>query len=310
MSKTEDITVIVSTYSILMKDSVLECISSIQKQTLLPKEILLVLDNNPLLLDYFRSIVPDEVKVLSSEGFGLSNARNAGVKHAKGEIVAFIDDDAVADKDWLKNMFSSYSEPDVAGVGGLVLPMWTMKKPKLWFPQELNWIIGCSYIGQSNRLEPVRNPLGCNMSFRQTIFEKVGYFRSDIGRLGKVLFDGEESEFSLRVHKLLPQSKIINAPSAVVYHKVNAERMQIKYILKRSFFQGYSKALINGKFTDTSLDLDVERKYLFYLLNSSFKFRLVRLYNLENIAQLLILSASLPVVLFGFALGKIRKIVR
>jgi GT2 family glycosyltransferase len=310
LSKTEDITVIVSTYSILMKDSVLDCISSIQKQTLLPKEILLILDNDPLLLDFFRSVVPDEVKVLSSNGFGLSNARNAGVKHAKGEIVAFIDDDAVADKDWLKNMFSSYSESSVAGVGGLVLPLWTAKRPLLWFPQELNWIIGCSYIGQSNRQEPVRNPLGCNMSFRQTTFEKVGYFRSDIGRLGKILLDGEESEFSLRVHKTLPQSKIINVPSAVVYHKVNTKRMKIKYILKRSFFQGYSKALINGKFTDASLDLDVERKYLYYLLNSSFKFRLARFYDLKNIVQLLILSASLPSVLFGFALGKIRKVAR
>jgi glycosyltransferase involved in cell wall biosynthesis len=292
-----------------MKDHVLECIQSIHKQTLLPKEILLVLDNDPNLLHFFKPLVPSDVKVLSSNGFGLSIARNTGVKNAKGEIIAFIDDDAVADKEWLRNIFNSYSEPTVAGVGGLVLPMWLDQKSFDWFPEELNWVIGCSYRGQSSQQEAIRNPLGCNMSYRQTVFEKVGYFRQDIGRLGKVLLDGEEPEFSIRVHQTIPESKIMNVPSAVVLHKVNPKRMKLTYIWKRSFYQGYSKALINTLFTNLSLDLDVERKYLNYLLNTSIKSRIKRFYNIKNLAQLTLLCSSLLLVMVGFAIGKIRKAV-
>jgi len=77
-----------------MKDHVLDCIYSLQKQTLLPNEILLILDHDIELMKFFEAVVPSDVKILSSYGFGLSNARNAGVKNSKSEIVAFIDDDA------------------------------------------------------------------------------------------------------------------------------------------------------------------------------------------------------------------------
>ncbi|NLB75959.1 MAG: glycosyltransferase, partial [Crenarchaeota archaeon] len=66
-----EISVVISTYSIAMKDNVLDCIKSLKKQTFLPKEILLVLDNDPHLLQFFKSIVPVDVRVLSSKGFGL-----------------------------------------------------------------------------------------------------------------------------------------------------------------------------------------------------------------------------------------------
>ncbi len=119
----EGISVVISTYSKALKDQVLDCIYSLQNQTFLPNEILLILDHDSDLIRFFRSIVPKEVKILSSNGFGLSNARNAGVRYSKSEIIAFIDDDAVADRNWLKNIFRNYSEPKVAGVGGLVVPL-------------------------------------------------------------------------------------------------------------------------------------------------------------------------------------------
>jgi len=292
-----------------MKDHVLDCIYSLQKQTLLPNEILLILDHDIELMKFFEAVVPSDVKILSSYGFGLSNARNAGVKNSKSEIVAFIDDDAVADKDWLKNVYKNYSEPTVAGVGGLVLPLWGNGKSFEWFPEELNWVIGCSYKGLSNRREAVRNPIGCNMSFRYTVFEKVGYFRHDIGRLGKVLLDGEEPEFSSRVHRTIPDAKIMNDPSTVVLHKVSPKRMTFKYLWKRSFYQGYSKALINDSFGGESLDLNTERNYLNFLMTSSIKSRLRRFYRLKNLCQLTVLFISSSLVMGGFIVGKVRKVV-
>jgi glycosyltransferase involved in cell wall biosynthesis len=303
------ISVIISTYSKDFKDQVIACINSLQKQTLLPNEILLILDNDPDLICFFKSVVPTGVKVLASNGFGLSNARNAGVKHAKSEIVAFIDDDAVADKDWLRNIFKDYSEPSIVGVGGRVIPLFAGGKSFEWFPEELNWVIGCSYKGQKNSREVIRNPIGCNMSFRRSIFEKVGYFKHDVGRLGKVLLDGEEPEFSMRISKKIPNAKILNEPYAVVLHKVAPKRMTFKYVCKRSFYQGFSKALISETLADNSLNMSTENTYLSYLLTSSVKSRLSRFYNLKNLSQLTLLFISSSLVFTGFIIGKIRTAV-
>jgi GT2 family glycosyltransferase len=303
------ISVVISAYSMKNKSQVLDCIRSLHKQTFLPNEILLSLDPIPELVPFFRSSVPTDVEIVVSAGYGLSYARNAGVKHSKSEIVAFIDDDAVADKDWLRNIFQNYSDPSVVGVGGLVTPLLTEGKSFGWFPDELNWIIGCSYKGQSDRREAVRNPIGCNMSFRRSVFEDVGYFRQDVGRFGKVLLDGEEPEFSMRVLRKIPYSKIINEPSAVVFHNVSPKRMTFKYLWKRSFYQGFSKAMINETLRDPTQNLSIERNYLKYLLTSSVKSRLRRFYRLKNLSQLIILFISSLMVLVGFAVGKVSQAV-
>ncbi len=309
MIEEKGISVVISAYSKKSKGQVLDCIRSLHKQTFLPNEILLSLDPNPELVPFFKSAVPADVEIVVSTGYGLSYARNAGVKYSKSEIVAFIDDDAVADKDWLRNIFKNYSDPSVVGVGGLVSPLLAERKSFGWFPEELNWIIGCSYKGQSNRREAVRNSIGCNMSFRRSVFENVGYFRKDVGRLGKVLLDGEEPEFSMRVLRKIPKSKIINEPSAIVFHNVSPKRMTFKYLCKRSFYQGFSKALISETLGDTTLGLSLERKYLNYLLTSSVKSRLKRFYSLKNLSQLITLFISSAFVFVGFAIGKVHEAV-
>ena len=309
LSEEKGISVIISTYSKEKKETVLNCIRSLYKQTFLPNEILLILDHDNELVNFFKSVMPPDIEIVASDGYGLSYARNAGVKQAKSEIVAFIDDDAVADKNWLKNMFQNYSDPSVVGVGGLVSPLLAKGKFFEWFPQELNWVIGCSYKGQSDRRGPVRNPIGCNMSFKRSIFRDVGYFRNDVGRLGKVLLDGEEPEFSMRVLRKIPNAKIINDPSAVVHHNVSPKRMTIKYLLKRSFYQGFSKALINKTIGDSAEGLNLERGYLNYLLTSSVKSRLRRFYSFKSLSQLIVLFISTSLVLVGFAIGKVHEAV-
>ncbi len=308
MAAEKGISVIISTYSTKFKDQVLSCINSLKKQILTPNEILLILDNDHELVSFYKQIVPAEVKIVESDGFGLSYARNTGVKHASSEIVAFIDDDAIADKNWLSNLLNNYSEPSVVGVGGLVLPLFQSNKSFKWFPEELNWVIVCSYKGGSIVREPIRNPIGCNMSFRRSIFDEVGYFRKDVGRLGKVLLDGEEPEFAMRIICKKPDAQIMNEPAAIVFHKVNPKRMTFNYLCKRSFYQGFSKALISGTYGETSKALSMERDYLKYLLTNSVKSRTAQL-NLKNLGQLVTLLISTALVFAGFAIGKISKAV-
>jgi len=282
----------------------LDCIRSLECQSLPPREIILVLDPDQDLVNFYKSRMPDSVKIIVSKGYGISGARNAGVRNAEAEIIAFIDDDAVAEKNWLENMVKNYDDPSVVGVGGLIKPLWECKRPA-WFPEELNWIFGCSYKGLPEHKTTIRNPIGCNMSFRKAVFEKVGYFRSNVGRFGKRLLGSEEPELSMRILEKIPNSKIIHEPSAVVHHRVNKSRANLKYLWKRSFYEGVSKALIVGLKQSSSTALSTEDRYLKYLLRVAIPSRLKRIYTFESICHLLVLLFSICAVFAGFLSGKL-----
>jgi glycosyltransferase involved in cell wall biosynthesis len=302
----ERVSVVISTYSKKNLWQILTCIDSLRKQSFHPHEILLVVDPDPDEISYFKYNSPRDVKVVESSGFGLSNARNTGTRVAAGEIVAFIDDDAFADENWLRNIAKDFEDSSVMGVGGPIKPFWGGKKPS-WFPEELNWIIGCSYRGGPKRREEIRNPIGCNMSFRKSALEKAGYFRSDLGRFGKFLFAGEESDVSLRIKHKIPGARIINEPSAVVFHSVNVNRMKLKYILVRSFYEGVSKSLISSSTFDQSKDLTTERSYLKFILRASVLPRLKEIYKFRNLGQLTLILSSSYAVFVGYALGRITR---
>lgn len=298
------ISVVVCTYTERMVDNVLDCIKSLKKQTLQPHEIILVLDPNEKLVKFYRSAVKDEaVKVLVSKEYGLSNARNAGVRNCKGDIIAFIDDDAWANDSWLEKLAENYDDPNIVGVGGFIKPAWKNQSP-FWFPEELYWIIGCSYLGLPKSKAYVRNPLGCNMSFRRIVFKEAGYFKTDVGRVGRKLLSDEETDFSIRVLEKIPSSKIIYDPQAVVNHNVNKRRLRFNYIWNRSLHEGLGKALIRNRLRSLN-PLSTENSYIKYLLGVAIPSRIRRIYDFQQFSQLLTLCFSAFAVFTGFLLGRL-----
>ena len=301
-----EVSVIVSTYSENKLKYVCDCIESLKRQSVVPCEIILALDPKPALVDFYRAKLSSDTRIVVSSRVGLSNARNAGVKSARGEIVAFIDDDAVADVDWIRKLAGNYADPKVVGVGGYVAPVWEGGCP-IWFPAELNWVVGCSYRGLPEHRARVRNPIGCNMSFRRSVFDVVGYFRTDVGRFGRMLLAGEEPELSLRILSRFPGSKIIYEPSAVVYHKVARGRLRLGYFLRRSFYEGISKALIAPDKVNSRKGLSTENQYLRYLTKVAVPSKLKRIYRVENLLQLMVMFLSTSAVLMGFSIGKVSR---
>ncbi|MDG6223222.1 MAG: glycosyltransferase family 2 protein [Candidatus Bathyarchaeota archaeon] len=292
------ISVIICTYSKKMLADVLACVASVKKQSLEPDEILLVLDPDEDLIKFYQSHLKNAVEVVISDGFGLSFARNMGVKKCNGDVIVFLDDDVIADENWLKNLVTNYDDPDVVGVGGLSKPLWKDGKP-LWFPEELYWIIGCSYKGLPKKKALVRNPIGCNMSFRKKVFDEVGFFKTDYGRIGKKLLSDEETEFSIRALGEISNSKIIYDPKAVVHHKVIKSRTTLKYVWNRSFFEGIGKAHLRNKLKKLT-PLKTENSYLKFLLTKSIPSRLRHIYKQSNLLQLLTLFFSTFGVFVGF----------
>ncbi len=295
------VSVVISSYTEQRLDDILRCISSLRKQTLSPTEIILVLDPSEKLVRFYRSRLPPSVKIIVSTRFGLSHARNTGIQAAKGTVIAFIDDDAQADEDWLSNLMKNYKDPNVMGVGGFVAPKWHGHRPQ-WFPEELDWIIGCSYKGLPTKKSLVRNPLGCNMSFRSEILKEVGYFKSNIGRMGTTLLSDEETEISMRILREIPNAKLIYDPSAVVHHNVDIQRASLPYIWKRSFYEGISKAAITAELNSSNARtaLAYEGYYMKYLLRVAIPSRMKRIFNPKSILQLLTLIASTSAVFLGY----------
>lgn len=208
-----------------------------------PHEIIVVVDHNPTLEQRVRSAYP-QVKTIPNQGLrGLSAARNSGVEAAHGEIVAFLDDDVIVEPDWLARLVAGYADGNVLGVGGYAYPRWPGERPR-WFPSEFDWVIGCSHRGLPTDVAPVRNMIGCNMSFRRRLFGQIEGFKSQIGRVGDNTSGGEETEFCIRAARANPGCRLVCDPSIVVHHKVTPERATWRYFRNRCWSEGRSKALV------------------------------------------------------------------
>jgi len=218
-------------------------VASAKNQSRLPDEIIVVIDNNPSLFQRAAKQL-DEATIIENKYIrGLSGARNSGIAIATGELIVFMDEDALAERNWLENLDRTYNDLSIMGVGGAILPLWEGSKPA-WFPNEFNWVVGCTYRGLPENISSIRNLIGCNMSFRTEVFRDIGGFRSGIGRVGTLPFGCEETELCIRASQRLPGRKFVYEPRARVLHHVRENRRSFRYFLSRCYAEGISKALV------------------------------------------------------------------
>ena len=235
-------------------------VNSVRAQRMSGVEIILVVDHNPQLYQRLSAVFTDITVVENREAPGVSGARNTGVALARGDIVAFLDDDAAAEPDWLKFIQDAYADLAVIGAGGLILPRWETGPPR-WFPPEFYWVVGCGYLGMPGPDVPVRNLIGANMSFRREAFEIGGRFRTGVGRnSGKRPLGCEETEFCIRLGQRSPDSVLIMENRAAVSHLVPRARCQFSYFTSRCYAEGLSKADVATSVGGTD-GLSSERHY-------------------------------------------------
>jgi GT2 family glycosyltransferase len=235
------VSVVVCAYTEHRWQNLLDCIASLRRQTAPPHEVILVIDHNPELLRRVRATLPDVIALPNEQPRGLSGCRNTGWLAAHSDVVAFLDDDAEAASDWLDRLVTAYQRADVVGVGGDVQPRWLAGRPP-WFPAEFDWVVGCSYTGLPREKAPVRNLIGCNMSFRRSVLAELAGFRIGIGRIEDRPLGCEETEFCIRVQQRRLGEVLLYIPDARVYHTVPPHRGQWSYFLSRCYAEGISKA--------------------------------------------------------------------
>lgn len=264
MTKALTVSVIICAYTEDRWDDLIAAVASVQQQTLSAKEIIVVIDHNPQLLQRVQKQFSG-IHIIENYGTrGLSGARNSGIAVATGSIIAFMDEDATADVDWLAHLIAGYHNQQVLGVGGAIIPKWAVGRPR-WFPAEFDWVVGCTYKGMPETSAPVRNLIGCNMSFRRHVFAAVGGFRVGIGRVGKLPFGCEETELCIRVSQRMPESLLLFEPRARVRHSVPASRSTWRYFSARCYAEGKSKSQV-ARFVGVKDGLASEQKYTLHTL--------------------------------------------
>lgn len=279
-------------------------VESVAAQTLAPVELIVVVDHHPALLQRAtEAFTGDDVRVLGNErAAGLSGARNTGFLAAKGEIVAFLDDDAAADPWWLADLLAPYADPAVAATGGRAIPVWPGDAAPPWLPPELHWIVGCGYTGQPVEPAEVRNVMGCAMSFRREHLERLGGFAETVGRTAALPLGCEETELCIRLRQQFPGAKVVLRPAATVRHRVSADRTRRRYVRQRSWAEGLSKAAVS-RLVGAQDALSTERSYLREVLPKAV-FRELRTGNPSGALAVFTATSAAGA---GYLLGRTRK---
>lgn len=254
------VSIVICTYALERWADLVAAVDSALGQAREGDEVLVVVDHNAALRERAASEWPGARVIENAGPQGLSAGRNSGVAASRGDVVVFLDDDARGEPGWLAALTRPYEQDSVVGTGGRAVADWEGGRPR-WFPIEFDWVVGCSYRGMPETTAVVRNPLGCNMSFRRDALLESGGFRSDLGRVGRFPVGGEETELSIRIHAADPSRSIVYVPDARVLHHVTPGRRTWRYFQSRCYQEGRSKAAIRA-ISGAGTALSTERSYV------------------------------------------------
>ncbi|MCX7955031.1 MAG: glycosyltransferase [Bacteroidales bacterium] len=225
-----------------------KCVDSIitQRSINLNEIEIVIVDNNStdktkdLIYEYIKEKKFNNIKYVSETNQGLSYARNKGVNTARGEWLAFIDDDAYLHNLYVYNFFALLNKNiNAVAFGGPILLDFETQIPK-WYNNYIASVWG--YFKPYNKSRFFSNniyPRGSNMIIKKEIFDKYGLFNTHLGRKGEILLGGEEKEFFLR----MKNEKFYFDNSLIIFHYVPENRVNIEYIKKQSIFIGLSERI-------------------------------------------------------------------
>jgi glycosyltransferase involved in cell wall biosynthesis len=251
------ISIVITSYSTQQLKDIRELLDSIKRQSYPDIETTFVVERSPELYSILKekeNNFPGLKVIFNDTAPGMAASRNIGAKESAGQIVAFVDDDAVLTTQWAEETARVYdNDGGIVGLTGPIVPLW--EEPSMgWFPREFYWLFSCTYYDWTEPRE-VRNGYGTNISFRKGVFDKGLFFTTGLGSVGSKKGDefkkqkttAEETDLSLRIRRITG-NKIEYNPRIIVKHKVYKFRFTTKYIWKRAYIEGSSKMMIRKAF--------------------------------------------------------------
>jgi glucosyl-dolichyl phosphate glucuronosyltransferase len=266
------ISAVMAAYTMERWAAMCEAVESLRQQTIRPDEIVIVIDRNEELLERARADWPD-VRVVPTRYPGLSGARTTGYEVTSGDLIVFMDDDAVCDPRVLESFIKAVEPDDVLGCTGLVGLQWEDQhgqwkgKPPCWFPEEFLWVLGGSYRGHPRTRSDIRNVVGGIMLIKRKVFDRVGTFNGALGRANGSLISCEETEFCLRASAAFPGGRFVFEPDGKLLHKVARARRSFRYFVRRCYAEGRSKAILADLVSQRDA-LKTERDYVLRTLTT------------------------------------------
>jgi glycosyltransferase involved in cell wall biosynthesis len=248
------LSVVIATFNraSLLRES-LDCLA---RQTYQPGDEVVVADNGSTdatsaVLREAAAGFPVPLRTVFEPIPGKSHAVARGVEAARGDVLAFTDDDVFVAGDWVKRIHEIFEEGGVDLVGGRVLPRFTGRIP--------SWLKLSDGVGYNRLASPItlldygpgRQPLGRraapggNLAIRRSVFEALGGFPRNLGKLRGTLLSGEDHLLSERVVAF--GYRAIFDPSVTVYHLVPPSRLRFRYFLRWFFWSGVTHAVLDAE---------------------------------------------------------------
>lgn len=238
-----DVSVVVCTYN--RAESLRDTIQSLTNQKVgnYTYEIIVVDNNSKDETKQVAQSFNGKAKYLFEPKQGLSYARNTGIKASKGEVIAFTDDDVIADSEWIQSIWRCYQETRAAAIAGKIVRLWNCDRP-VWLTDEISGPLIVQDLGPFRKRwdSESRHMVGANMAFHRSVFEKYGLFLEELGRRGDQLIGGEDREIFKRLFQ--DNAPIFYEPEAIVHHKVEKERLSKDYM--KRWFSDIGKTLGHG----------------------------------------------------------------
>ena len=212
----------------------------------------LVVDNKST--DQTREVIedfcrryPGRFRYLFEPQAGKSNALNAGIREARADVLAFLDDDVTVEPAWLQNLTAGLENGQWAGAAGRIFLEWPSSLPS-WVATEGPYS-RCPFPSFDEGPEAKQittPPFGTNMAFQRAMFEKYGSFRTDLGPSPNrdIPCPGEDTEFGRRL--IDGGERLRYEPSAVVHHPVSPNRVDKRYFLNWWYDEGRASIRVFG----------------------------------------------------------------
>jgi glycosyltransferase involved in cell wall biosynthesis len=205
-------------------------------------------DDTAKVVATFATQAPLATRYIFEPGAGSSHARNRAVSEARGDFILFIDDDAVAESNWVIEMLTTIRRRKLDAACGTVLPRWGRTPPR-WLGPSL-YVRLAVHDAQKLAASPpaelntIHNYFSANVGFRRRTFELFGNFREDLGVMDGNPMSGEDTELFARIAAC--GGAVGFAPSACVHHLIPPERMRRKYLRHKSYAFGFGSAIAGG----------------------------------------------------------------